>query len=179
LTLPCDHNYYWTEASRVIFLILYMHIGAICSIYASCEVILVSTFLLVRMNLVKIGSPHLLPLLFLHTTKKKMGTSKVWLVGWFMMLSATFINISAVSWLSVLLVEETGVPGENHRPVASHWRTLSYNVVSSTYRHELGPNSQLKWRKSLDAQLVVNLTTIRSRPRPWNDQVRRYNFNKI
>jgi len=28
--------------------------------------------------------------------------------------------ISVISWLSVLLVEETGVPGENHRPVASH-----------------------------------------------------------
>jgi hypothetical protein len=26
----------------------------------------------------------------------------------------------------VLLVE---VPGENHRPVASHWQTLSHNVV--------------------------------------------------
>ena len=32
----------------------------------------------------------------------------------------TFTNISAISWLSVLLVEETGVPGENHRPAASH-----------------------------------------------------------
>ena len=30
------------------------------------------------------------------------------------------------------MVEETGVPGENHRPVASHCRTLSHNVVSST-----------------------------------------------
>jgi hypothetical protein len=29
-------------------------------------------------------------------------------------------------------VEETRVPGENHRPVASHWQTLSHNVVSST-----------------------------------------------
>ena len=29
-----------------------------------------------------------------------------------------FNNISVIS--SVLLVEETGVPGENHRPVASH-----------------------------------------------------------
>ena len=38
---------------------------------------------------------------------------------------------------SVLLVEETGVPRENHRPVASHWQTLSHNVVSSTPRHEL------------------------------------------
>jgi hypothetical protein len=34
--------------------------------------------------------------------------------------NATFNNISVISWLSVLLVEETGVPGENHRLVASH-----------------------------------------------------------
>ena len=27
-----------------------------------------------------------------------------------------------------------GVPGENHRPSASHWQTLSQNVVSSTPR---------------------------------------------
>jgi hypothetical protein len=26
-------------------------------------------------------------------------------------------------------VEETGGPGENHRPVASHLQTLSHNVV--------------------------------------------------
>jgi hypothetical protein len=28
--------------------------------------------------------------------------------------SATFNNISVISWQSVLLVEETGVPGENY-----------------------------------------------------------------
>ena len=28
--------------------------------------------------------------------------------------------LSAISWRSVLLVEKTGVPGENNRPVASH-----------------------------------------------------------
>jgi hypothetical protein len=54
-----------------------------------------------------------------------------WLVR-FMVLNATFNNISVMSWLSVLLVEETGVPGENHRPVASHWQTLSQNVVHLT-----------------------------------------------
>jgi hypothetical protein len=32
-----------------------------------------------------------------------------------MVLNATFNNISAVSWWSVLLVEETGGSGENHR----------------------------------------------------------------
>ena len=31
-------------------------------------------------------------------------------------------------------MEETGVPGENHRPVANNWQTLSHNVVSSTPR---------------------------------------------
>ena len=34
-----------------------------------------------------------------------------------MVFNATFNNISVISWGSVLLVEETGVPGENHRPV--------------------------------------------------------------
>jgi hypothetical protein len=29
---------------------------------------------------------------------------------------STFNNISVISWQSVLLVEETRVPGENHRP---------------------------------------------------------------
>jgi hypothetical protein len=42
------------------------------------------------------------------------------------------------------MVEETGVPGENCLPVASHWQTLSHNVVSSTPRHEHSSNSQLK-----------------------------------
>jgi hypothetical protein len=40
-------------------------------------------------------------------------------------------------------------------PVASYWQTLSHNVASSTSRHE----------RTLIAQVVVNPTTIRSRPR--------------
>jgi hypothetical protein len=54
--------------------------------------------------------------------------------------NATFNNISAISWQSVLLVVETGVPVEHHRPVANHWQTLSHNVVSSTptiSRHDI------------------------------------------
>ena len=57
-----------------------------------------------------------------------------------MVINATFNNISVISWWSVLLVEETGVPGENYRPVTSHWQTLSRNVVSSRPRHEPGSN---------------------------------------
>jgi hypothetical protein len=50
-----------------------------------------------------------------------------------MVFNATSNNISA-SWRSVLLVVETGLPGVNHRPAASHLQTLSHNVVSSTFR---------------------------------------------
>ena len=49
------------------------------------------------------------------------------------MFNTTFNNISV---RSVLLVEKTRVPGENHGP-------LSHNVVSSTPRHERDSNSQL------------------------------------
>jgi hypothetical protein len=49
------------------------------------------------------------PLIFLY-----------WLVGWFMVRNANFNNISVLLWQSVLLVEETEVSGENHRPATSH-----------------------------------------------------------
>ena len=49
-----------------------------------------------------------------------------------MVLNATFNNISVISWRSVLLVEDTGVPWENHWPVTNHRQPVSYNVVSST-----------------------------------------------
>jgi hypothetical protein len=43
------------------------------------------------------------------------------LVGFgFMVINTTFINILVISWQSGLLMEETGVPGENDRHVASH-----------------------------------------------------------
>ena len=52
-----------------------------------------------------------------------MKKEKYHTVGlWLMVLNATFNNISAISWRSVLLVEETGVPGENH----SHCPTVKY-----------------------------------------------------
>ena len=35
-------------------------------------------------------------------------------------LFVCFSNISVISLMSVLMVEENGVLGENHRPVASH-----------------------------------------------------------
>ena len=60
-----------------------------------------------------------------------------------MVLNATINNISAISWRSLLLVEETGIPGENNRPVVNQEQTLSHNIVSSTPRHERHSKSQL------------------------------------
>jgi hypothetical protein len=56
-----------------------------------------------------------------------------------MVFNSTF---SATSWQAVSLLVETGMLGENHRPVASHWQTLSHNIVLSTPRNERGSNSQ-------------------------------------
>ena len=44
-----------------------------------------------------------------------------------MVFNTSFNSISAILWLSVLLVEQTGVP----------WQTLSHNVVSSTPWHDV------------------------------------------
>jgi hypothetical protein len=53
-----------------------------------------------------------------------------------MVFNATFNSISDISWWSVLLVVETGIHGENHRPVIIHCYTLSHTVVSNAPRHE-------------------------------------------
>jgi hypothetical protein len=44
-----------------------------------------------------------------------------------MAFDATFNNISVISWRSVLLMEETGVPGENHRLVTDYRKTCLGN----------------------------------------------------
>jgi hypothetical protein len=47
-----------------------------------------------------------------------------------MVFNVTFNNISVISWWSVLLVEETWVPRENHQPAASHflWSPTLWNI---------------------------------------------------
>ena len=55
-------------------------------------------------------------------------------------VNATFNNMPVQS---VLLVEENGVPKENYRPVACHWRTLSHNIVLSKPCHERDSNPEL------------------------------------
>ena len=81
--------------------------------------------------------------------------------GGIVVFNATFNNISVISWRSVLLAEETG---ENCGPVASHWQTLSHNVVSSTPRLNVIRTYNFSG-KALIAKVVVNPTIIQSQPR--------------
>ena len=46
-----------------------------------------------------------------------------------MMFNTTFNNISAISKWVVLLIEEIRVYGENQRPAANHFQTLSRNIA--------------------------------------------------
>jgi hypothetical protein len=46
------------------------------------------------------------------------ANQKILFIFYFWCFNATFNNISAISWRPVLVVEEAGVPGENHRPWA-------------------------------------------------------------
>jgi hypothetical protein len=52
--------------------------------------------------------------------------------NWSSWFNATLSNILVWSWRSVVLVKETKVHKENHRPAASHLQALSHNVVSCT-----------------------------------------------
>jgi len=51
----------------------------------------------------------------------KLGGHFTWLWFDFWCFNATFSNVSAISWWPVLVVEEAGVPGKNHRSWASNW----------------------------------------------------------
>jgi hypothetical protein len=69
-----------------------------------------------------------------NISQMKCSCTKIFFTGpkWFGLwgFNATFNNISAISWLLVLLVEETGIPRENPRPVASH--LSNYHMITTT-----------------------------------------------
>jgi hypothetical protein len=71
-----------------------------------------------------------------------------------MVFNSTFNNFSAISWRSDLLVEETVVHGEIHRPVASHltnsWPFNRSLIVKYIYES----NTQLVITQDVNQRLI-------------------------
>ena len=81
---------------------------------------------------------------------------------------AGFNNISVISWQSVLSVEETRVPGENHPSVTSHWQTLSHNVVLSTSPWTgFEPTTLVVIGTDCIGSCISNYHTITATTAPW------------
>ena len=57
------------------------------------------------------------------------------------------------------MVEEAGVPGENHQPWSSNWSTLSHAAASQVH-----PFCNLQNRVQTDAVLVIILYELKGNP---------------
>jgi hypothetical protein len=77
------------------------------------------------------------------------------LIDLFIVFNATFSHISAISGLPVLVVEESGVPGEKHRLWVSNWKTLSLAAASRVH-----PFCNLQSRPRIHAVLVIGLNEL-------------------
>jgi hypothetical protein len=76
-----------------------------------------------------------------------------------LVFNATFSNISTISWRPALVVEEAGVPGENHRPWASNRSTLSLAAASRVH-----PFCNLQSWARTHAVLVIGLYELVGNP---------------
>jgi len=96
-----------------------------------------SDLLLIYMFLVLFGilvyiSPFFLPMFLSCLSLTNIFVFHIWCRARMTPLE----YFAAIWWRSVLLVEENGQFREYHRPVTSHWQTVSHNVASNTLDHE-------------------------------------------
>jgi hypothetical protein len=93
-----------------------------------------------------------------------------------MVFNATFNNISVILWRSVLLVEETAGPRENHRSVASHWQTLPRSVAHLALI-EIRTHNICTWElyiynihdcTLIDRKYVIYLYELKTRVEKWD-----------
>jgi hypothetical protein len=113
-------------------------------------------------------------LLFVYTLAVVFRFHLLLWLGLVDVFNATFNNISVISCWSVLLVDETG---ENHRPVANHWHTLSHNAVHlaliEIQTHNISGDSH--WFLDVKKMRYIVLL-ISSFPRLYKESVNRDRF---
>jgi hypothetical protein len=73
-----------------------------------------------------------------------------------MVFNATFNYISVISWRSILLMEDTGVPVKHHRPTASHWQTLLHNTSRLSRIRIHNVSGDIHWLYSDDPLPLFN-----------------------
>jgi hypothetical protein len=78
-----------------------------------------------------------------------MDVNDDWL-DWFLVFNATFSNISAISWQPILVVEEAGVPGEDHGQATGKLYHLRLRVKCTLF-------CNLQSRVRTHAVLVIGL----------------------
>jgi hypothetical protein len=74
-----------------------------------------------------------------------------------MVFNTTFNNISVISWRSVLLVEETGVPGENLSQVADKTSSSSHQNVFCS-RHNMAEYAHIPLNAISHTRSFLGLT---------------------
>ena len=134
--------HYWICMATDITLIVNNHIKTLCLIRLCTKLptnVIKKTFLYISIFIIRSGKFDFGPVnpqttswrlslwkkhcVYKQKTIHTSHSRKINLFIWVMMFNATFSNISVISLRSVLLVEETGVPRENHRSAAIHWQT--------------------------------------------------------
>jgi hypothetical protein len=75
----------------------------------------------------------LLNIFLWNNLEQLLRLMRIWIWPWILVFNTTYSNISAISWRPVLVVEEAGVPGENHRKIAYKHNIKIINSFSLSF----------------------------------------------
>jgi hypothetical protein len=80
-----------------------------------------------------------------------------------MVFNARFNNISVMSWRSVLLVGEVGVPGENYQPIPQVHNIMLHRVHLTMGGHACIVAVSVSWSDQIKFLLYIDLRILITR----------------